>query len=70
MKKVSVYDLLDGNYSPEPSEDTSGVEVWDNQPGGHVVRRYQENGVKYVLVEFKNSPGEYYVYKQGTRNGD
>lgn len=40
-------------------------QVWDNQPGGRVVRRFQEDGVKYVAVEFENSPGEEYIYLAG-----
>lgn len=37
---------------------------WDNQPGGTVVEKYTDplTGITYVLVEFENSPGEYYVY--------
>jgi hypothetical protein len=68
VKKVSVDDIIEsGNYDSEGIKDTSGIEVWDNQPGGHVVKRYQENNVKYVLVEFNNSPGELYLYRQGTK---
>ena len=39
--------------------------VWDNEPGGRVIKRYQEDGVKYVVVEFKHSPGEEYTYLAG-----
>ena len=37
---------------------------WDNKPGGNVVERYTDplTQVEYVLVEFDNSPGRYYVY--------
>lgn len=59
MEKVSVEDLLNGNGDE--------ILVWDNQPGGRVVKRWQENGVKYVGVEFENSPGEVYTYLQGSR---
>lgn len=45
------------------------LEVWDNEPGGTVVRRFQEDGVKYVEVEFKNSPGETYIYLAEETNG-
>lgn len=37
-------------------------EVWDDQPGGTIVDEWQEDGVTYVHVEFKNSPGELYTY--------
>jgi hypothetical protein len=37
--------------------------VWDNQPGGTVVDRYTDDGVRYVVVEFENSPGRRYVYR-------
>lgn len=38
--------------------------VWDNSPGGTVVEKYIDplTEVEYVLVEFDNSPGKYYVY--------
>jgi hypothetical protein len=44
-------------------------EVWDNQTGGTVVRRYQEDGVKYVDVEFSHSPGKIYTYLAKETNG-
>lgn len=44
-------------------------EVWDNQPGGRVVERWQEDGVKYVGVEFKHSPGVIYTYLAKENNG-
>lgn len=37
--------------------------VWDDQPGGTVVREYEEDGVKYVTVVFKNSDTEYTYFK-------
>lgn len=40
-------------------------EVWDDQPGGKIVKRWQEDGVKYVGVEFENSPGVIYTYLEG-----
>lgn len=41
----------------------SGIlEEWDNQPGGKVVKRFQEDGIKYVYVEFEKSPGKWYLY--------
>lgn len=36
---------------------------WDNSPGGTVVDRFTEDGVEYVIVEFKNSPGTGYIYR-------
>lgn len=42
--------------------DPDEIKVWDYQPGGKIVRRWQENGVKYVGVEFENSPGIEYKY--------
>ena len=53
---------------PEDNEDF-GLEfdrrykVWDNQPGGHIVERWQEDGVEYVGVEFEGSPGQIYTYR-------
>ena len=38
------------------------TEVWDNQPGGTIIRQYTEDGIKYVVVEFENSPGVEYIY--------
>ena len=39
------------------------LKKWDNNPGGTVVDRYTEDGVEYVVVEFKNSPDEKYLYR-------
>lgn len=61
MAKFTLDDLM----KPEPRPDE--YEVWDNQPGGHVVERWQEDGVKYVGVEFKHSPGFLYTYLQGSK---
>jgi hypothetical protein len=36
---------------------------WDNEPGGTVVEEFEQDGTKYVLVEFKRTPGRYFVYK-------
>ena len=38
------------------------LDVWDNRPGGKVIRRYSEDGYKYVVVEFENSPGDEYLF--------
>ena len=38
------------------------TEVWDDEPGGTVVKRFTQDGEKYVYVEFKNSPGKWYLY--------
>jgi hypothetical protein len=35
------------------------LEVWDDRPGGTVVDRYTDNGVKYVVVEFKRDGSRY-----------
>lgn len=56
---INLDDILDGNGDE--------YKVWDNQPGGKVVKRWQENGVKYVGVEFENSPGVIYTYLQGSK---
>ena len=40
--------------------------VWDNQPGGKIVKRWQEDGIKYVGVEFENSPGVVYTYLENS----
>ncbi len=37
--------------------------VWDNQPGGTIVDRQTYEGVEYLVVEFKNSPGKRYIYR-------
>jgi len=37
-------------------------EVWDDAPGGTVIRKYTEDGIKYVDVEFSHSPGKVYTY--------
>jgi hypothetical protein len=37
-------------------------QVWNDEPGGTVVDRYEFDGQQYVVVEFKNSPGVKYVY--------
>lgn len=37
-------------------------QVWENEPGGTVIDRYTFDGVDYVVVEFKHSPGRRYVY--------
>jgi hypothetical protein len=42
--------------------DPTDYKVWDNEPGGTVVKRWTEDGVKYVGVEFENSPGIIYTY--------
>jgi hypothetical protein len=47
--------------------DDEELKAWDNEPGGKVVKRWQEDGVKYVGVEFENSPGVIYTYLQGTK---
>lgn len=65
MKKVTLDDILNDTVPEEPASPHGDLKVWDNQPGGKVVDRYQENGIKYVWVEFENSPGERYLYLQG-----
>lgn len=49
--------------------DPNDYEVWDNEPGGTVVNRFTEDGVQYVEVEFKNSPGQTYLYLAKEING-
>ena len=41
------------------------MKTWDDQPGGEVVDKRTVDGVDYVLVEFKNSPGKTYLYRAG-----
>lgn len=55
---------VDDLFNDEPE-----LKVWDNEPGGKVVRRYTEDGVKYVEVEFEGSPGKIYTYLAKVRNG-
>ena len=38
------------------------LDVWDDQPGGTIKKRYTEDGIEYVEVEFENSPGKRYLY--------
>ena len=45
--------------------DPEDYKVWDNQPGGKIVKRWQKDNVKYVGVEFDNSPGVIYTYLAG-----
>lgn len=40
------------------------IETWDNEPGGTVVERFTQNGTKFVRVEFKRTPGIFYLYKE------
>lgn len=37
---------------------------WDNAPGGRVIMEYTDPSTrrKYVVVEFKKSPGKQYTY--------
>lgn len=35
---------------------------WKDVPGGTVTKRYIYNGVAYVDVEFKRTPGVIYTY--------
>jgi hypothetical protein len=37
----------------------AAFEVCDDRPGGTVVDRYTDNGVKYVVVEFKRDGSRY-----------
>jgi hypothetical protein len=69
VKKVTLDDIFDDAVFDPHADTPDGQEfrVWDNQPGGIVVRRWQEKGVKYVGVEFEQSPGMIYTYLQGTR---
>lgn len=38
------------------------LEEWDDRPGGTVVNTFVEDGIKYVEVEFENSPGRRYLF--------
>lgn len=38
------------------------LEEWDDQPGGTIKKRFTQDGVEYVYVEFENSPGKWYLY--------
>lgn len=42
--------------------DTTDYEVWDSRPGGTVVDKYVADGVTYLVVEFKSSPGQRYTF--------
>jgi hypothetical protein len=41
------------------------TEVWDDHPGGKIIREYTEDGIKYVVVVFKGDPEqrEYTYFK-------
>jgi len=60
VKKVSLNELLN-DTSVSPTDDEELVK-WTPQPGGREVDRFTDNGTEYVLVEFKSSPGRYYLY--------
>ena len=42
-----------------------GLDIWEGQPGGTVVERFERDGEKYVYVVFDKSPNMRYLYLDG-----
>ena len=38
------------------------TKVWDDQPGGTIIREYTLDDIKYVVVVFKGVPDKEYTY--------
>ena len=62
MKKVTLDDILNDTVPDQPESRYGDLGVWNSEPGGTVVDSFTENGIAYVWVEFKASPGERYLY--------
>lgn len=57
--KFSVDSIMN---SKEKSLSRDDYKVWDENPHGTIVRRYEHDGEKFVVVVFDTKPDTEYVY--------